>query len=324
MEVSTVPQVEKREFKNNTAGWLGVVTIDHKGEEKGVSIEPFGTIWLSEAEVILTARAPRLAEDNPFVEQTFIGINEAGAREEFQMRPLVPAADDARYVPTQERYVPPADSIPAAAAVHAEAGAKDPAAGPATTADAAAREAAVLATPPVQGAVRDVPMVAGAPIGTGSQNPMGPPAPAAGDDVDELGIEEEPKTPLFVEPPAPGQVISGSLQGADGPSPEAAQAAAPDATPPLTQATVLPQPQKPVPPVAPTAPEFTPEEAMGGIRPAVADEEHASAVDPSVGEETGQAKPPAGPAVEGEFAAAEEVGSPEAPAQGTESAPEGS
>lgn len=307
MEATTVPQVEKREFKNQTNGWLGVVTLDHKGEEKGVSIEPHGTAWLSEAEVILTARAPRLPEDNPFEEQTFIGINEAGQREEFRMRPLVPADTDPRYVPTQERYVPPSPSTPAEAAVHANAAARDQTV---TTPEQAAREAAIRAEPPAQGALdasrpQGVAVPAAGspgPPSTGSQALQGA---AAASEADERKSWTEP-------PPAPGQIISGALRGSNEPPPQAAAQAAPDPT--SAPAGAAPPPQPPAPPAPPPAPPMS-ERELAGEPPSPPAEEHAEAVDLRVGEETGAARPPQGAPVEGEFARAEEVGSPDAPAQ---------
>jgi hypothetical protein len=116
MEVAQVP--DKFLVRNNTAGWVGVVKLDHRGEEKGTSVPPYGSVWLSELEMQVTARAPRLPEDNPFAEQTLILTNpETGARQEYTTRPLTLEHDARRYTPAEERYVPtvdvPKEAVPA-------------------------------------------------------------------------------------------------------------------------------------------------------------------------------------------------------------------
>lgn len=60
---------DKFEFVNNTEGYLGVVTYAPNGDEKPIAVEPGGTVWLSDAEQELTAKAPKNAQDNPFIEQ---------------------------------------------------------------------------------------------------------------------------------------------------------------------------------------------------------------------------------------------------------------
>lgn len=56
----------KDEFENTTQGHIGVITLDPNGKERGIAVRPGATIWLTEAEQILTANAPRRDEDNPF------------------------------------------------------------------------------------------------------------------------------------------------------------------------------------------------------------------------------------------------------------------
>ena len=56
----------KDEFANTTKGHIGVITIDPTGKERGIAIRPGASVWLTEAEQILTANAPRRDEDNPF------------------------------------------------------------------------------------------------------------------------------------------------------------------------------------------------------------------------------------------------------------------
>lgn len=57
----------KDEFVNTSDGWIGAVQIDHNGRAHGISVEPGGSVFLSEEEQILTANAPRMDEDNPFI-----------------------------------------------------------------------------------------------------------------------------------------------------------------------------------------------------------------------------------------------------------------
>lgn len=56
----------KDEFENTTKGHVGVITLDPTGKERGIAVRPGATVWLTEAEQILTANAPRRDEDNPF------------------------------------------------------------------------------------------------------------------------------------------------------------------------------------------------------------------------------------------------------------------
>jgi hypothetical protein len=98
--------IEKQQFRNNTGGWIGAVQIGVKGDEQGVAVEPGGTVWLSEAEQILTANAPRRPEDNPFVAQEHVVTDQTtGARDTITVVPLEPI-NEGRYVPANERYVP--------------------------------------------------------------------------------------------------------------------------------------------------------------------------------------------------------------------------
>lgn len=100
------PQIEKQQFRNDTGGYIGAVQLSVKGEEMGVAVEPGGTVWLSEAEQILTANAPRDPADNPFIPQTMQRRNpETDALEDIQVTPLVPISEN-RYVPANERPIP--------------------------------------------------------------------------------------------------------------------------------------------------------------------------------------------------------------------------
>lgn len=99
------PVSEKQEFQNQSGGWLGVVVIGPKGDDRGVSVAPGASVWLSEEEQVLTANAPRRAADNPFVEQTFTYTEpESGESKSQTYIPLVPV-DTGRYVPAQTRPI---------------------------------------------------------------------------------------------------------------------------------------------------------------------------------------------------------------------------
>jgi hypothetical protein len=242
-----------------------VVKLNHRGEEVGEAVEPLGTVWLSELEMVCTARAPKLPQDNPFEEQEFVFINsETQAKEVHKMRPLVLARDDRTYTPAEERYVPTV-GVPKEAA-------------PAQTQEPAVPQAA-MATP-ASGAAVEPPPPAVPPV---------PPGP-----VMRQGAQE-PQS-WVREPQAPGQVLPGRLDGSDEPAPEPA-------------------------PTETAGERFVPSVVGAQAAPPTPGEEHAQydrpgqggAVDPDIGEETGQAKPPAQPPPEGEYARAEEVGSPNAP-----------
>ena len=99
-------QIEKQQFVNNTGGYIGAVIITARGEDRGIAVEPGGTVWLSEAEQGLTANAPRSAKDNPFIPQMLQRTNpETGAVEEYEVTPLTPSSEE-RYVPSSRRPIP--------------------------------------------------------------------------------------------------------------------------------------------------------------------------------------------------------------------------
>lgn len=104
-------QTEKQQFRNNTEGWLGAVTIGPRGDDRGVAIEPNGTVWLSEAEQRLTANAPRQPEDNPFIERDHIVVDpQTGEESTVRITPLTAISED-RYVPAGNRPIPADTSV---------------------------------------------------------------------------------------------------------------------------------------------------------------------------------------------------------------------
>lgn len=67
--MSRSPQVgvEKRRFKNVTPEIHGAVILDADNRAKGIAVDPGEEIWLSIVEEQLTAEAPVLDKDNPFI-----------------------------------------------------------------------------------------------------------------------------------------------------------------------------------------------------------------------------------------------------------------
>src|SRR4051812_11124011 len=58
-------------FRNTTDGFIGVVKYKPNGDEDAIAVEPHGWVELTDAEIAATARAPREARHNPFVDQPF-------------------------------------------------------------------------------------------------------------------------------------------------------------------------------------------------------------------------------------------------------------
>jgi hypothetical protein len=230
-----MPQIQKQQFRNQSGGYIGVVVIGPDGHERGAAVEPDGTVWLTEQEQILTANAPRLPEDNPFIEQMLVRRDpDTDAEVEVPITPLIPISEQ-RFVPANVRPIASDLVTPGAAAA------------------ALANQTATAEEPIVysaDGAVEE--RLA---------------------EVDEEGEDAKPRgefdadvqhtfTPQGTVPPVP---------------PRAAAAAA------------AAQEEEPV------------------------TEETAAQVDPAIGEETGAAVTPTTDAPQGEYAALEEVGTPDAP-----------
>ena len=60
---------EQRKFVNPTPGWVGANIFGPDGSPTAIAVEPGGEVWLTEAEERMTAEAPRLAQDNPFIKE---------------------------------------------------------------------------------------------------------------------------------------------------------------------------------------------------------------------------------------------------------------
>lgn len=59
------PTTTKDKFVNKSAGYLGVIQLDARGERSSIAIAPDQEVWLSEEEQALTANAPRDPANNP-------------------------------------------------------------------------------------------------------------------------------------------------------------------------------------------------------------------------------------------------------------------
>jgi hypothetical protein len=313
-------QVEKKCYRNQTAGNLGVVKLDHLGAQVGANVVPYGTVWLSDDEAILTARAPALPKDNPFVEQPFMFVDGQGQHVEKPMRPLI-LIEDARYSPSDERFVPgqieeEPEAEAVAYAVHLPS--------------VAAAQEDVETALSGDGEDRPVPTEVSAPILVPSSTaavppsqaravPVGDSAPAEPEeDVKDSWVEVSGRT----EQPQPG-VLRGSNEPAPAPPEgDAAKDGSPQGPPPQQPVRQPVQPPQATSTVeehasqhgSPVASESAGTGEANGGAIEQAGEEHAAHT--ASGEETGAAEMPVGEAPKGEFASHEEVGSPDAPTQG--------
>lgn len=76
--MAPVTATERFQFVNNTEGYIGALQYAPNGDQVGVAVEPHGTVWLSVAEQEITAKAPKRAEDNPFVPQRVVEHDDEG------------------------------------------------------------------------------------------------------------------------------------------------------------------------------------------------------------------------------------------------------
>ena len=97
----------KAEFRNTTTGFIGAITYTPSGEEKAIAVAPGDTVWLSEDEQELTANAPRLADDNPFLSRPFeVRDPNTGELLESGERPQLELVSEHRMVPSRKREIP--------------------------------------------------------------------------------------------------------------------------------------------------------------------------------------------------------------------------
>lgn len=65
--MSTIEDVDKQEFQNNSPGWLGATVITGRNQDpKAIPVAPGNRIFLSREEQLLTSRAHQRDEDSPF------------------------------------------------------------------------------------------------------------------------------------------------------------------------------------------------------------------------------------------------------------------
>jgi hypothetical protein len=60
---------EQRKFINPTQGFVGANVYGPDGKPTAIAVEPGGEVWLTPEEERMTAEAPRLAQDNPFIKE---------------------------------------------------------------------------------------------------------------------------------------------------------------------------------------------------------------------------------------------------------------
>lgn len=68
---------QKSEFRNESGGVIGIVTIEPGGKIVPIALTPGFSCWLSEEEQIATANAPIRDEDNPFANGFLVKVTDA-------------------------------------------------------------------------------------------------------------------------------------------------------------------------------------------------------------------------------------------------------
>lgn len=105
---------EKNEYRNDSPGVCGVVTIDD-GRAKAIPVKPGDSIWLSEQERIATANAPKRDEDNPFTNGTLVLVTPAAEiRNRRDIGPDELPPEGAPAPPEREPEATPPQPVPAA------------------------------------------------------------------------------------------------------------------------------------------------------------------------------------------------------------------
>lgn len=70
--MATAQKAKKIEYLNVTQGYLGAVTINRRGEEVSVPVEPGGRVFLSDEERELTEQSHAQRKDSPFEPQDIV------------------------------------------------------------------------------------------------------------------------------------------------------------------------------------------------------------------------------------------------------------
>lgn len=106
---------QRDEFRNVGKGWCHVITIDRRGEQRGIAVAQGDRILLTEEEQIATANAPRDPDNNPFIHGGDNGLVLERVRTDVSRtnhRPLGP--EDAPSAPAGETEQPPSEPEPEA------------------------------------------------------------------------------------------------------------------------------------------------------------------------------------------------------------------
>lgn len=241
-------QIEKQQFQNNTDGWIGAVVIGPNGQERGIAVEPGGTVWLSEGDQVLTANAPRRAQDNPFIEQVIERVDPVtGERSDQTITPLT-AVSANRFVPAGLRYVPGVNATGARGTAEAQA--------------AATGEQPVMATTVDVGAIAREQEVTD--MGESTQPFQPPPVPRAAAAAIAAAETAAAATPedQMTETAVAAPEETGAATPPSGPPPEGEYQASEEVGTPV--------PSQPEPP-APAEPEPDQETAVTPAEPAPAD-----------------------------------------------------
>lgn len=106
-----MPQ-QKTEYRNDSPGIIGVITIEPGGERKPIPVSPGATVWLSEEEEIATANAPQRDEDNPFINGQLVKVTDAADIK--NRRPLGSNADSPEAAAQKQKAQEQAAAVKAA------------------------------------------------------------------------------------------------------------------------------------------------------------------------------------------------------------------
>lgn len=66
--MSTTAETERRdEYRNDSAGIIGVTLYDEEGKRQGIAVRPGESVFMTERDRVATANAPKRDADNPFL-----------------------------------------------------------------------------------------------------------------------------------------------------------------------------------------------------------------------------------------------------------------
>lgn len=93
----------ERRFRNQSAGHIGVVKVDRRGDKKGTPVAPGDDVLLTQEEIELTVKAPRNPAKNPFLPRDLLVIDPNDPTQTIT-QPGQPVLIE---VPDDERELPP-------------------------------------------------------------------------------------------------------------------------------------------------------------------------------------------------------------------------